>query len=266
MGGMPTFDQKVKNKAQAQSDFQLQQAVMNAPKEADPNAVITQAGAQSAVQNAGQAAQQQQASMQSQLQNTQSQLQQEGFKNEMQLKKGQQQLSQERNELTNRVQEMDSEFKDKFLDAQMNFRTYKNETTIDTQEQMMDYMVARQASEAEWAKYAQGVKQGQQEKQMAYDYAHQVLSTALQQSEADLIQKYGHDSVKRMRWAKEEARKKAEREAKKGSTMGMVLGGAMAVAGGVMCAIPGMAVVGAPLLTSGISMAASSYSTTGEYK
>lgn len=263
---MPTFDQKVKNKAQAQSDFQLQQAVMNAPKEADPNAVIAQAGAQNAVQNAGQAAQQQQTSLNNQLQDNQNQLQQEGFKNQMQLKKGQQQLSQERDELTNRVQQMDSEFKDKYLDAQMNFREYKNKRTIDTQEQMMDYMVARQATEAEWAKYAQGMKQGQQEKQMAYDYAHQVLTTTLQQSEADLIQKYGQDSVKRMRWAKEEARKKAEREQSKGSLSGMLLGGTMAIAGGIMCAFPATAAFGAPLLTSGISMTASSYSSTGEYK
>ncbi len=267
MGGMPTFDQKVKNKAQAQSDFQLQQAVMNAPKEADPNAVINQAGAQSAVQNAGQAAQQQQASMQSQLQNNQQNLQKENFSNQMQLKKGQQQLAQEKQELSNRVQAQDSEFKDKYLDAQTNFRKYKNESTIDSQEQMMDYLISKQASEQEWQKYAQGMRQGQQEKQAALDYSLKVLTQTLQQDQATLLQKYGQDSVRRMRQAKEEARRKAEEQARKGNKMGMIMGGAMSVAGAVLCAIPAVGpAVGLPILTSGISQVGSSYSTTGKYK
>lgn len=266
LGGMPTFDQKVKNKAQAQSDFQLQQAIMNAPQEADPNQVVNQVGAQSATQNAGQAAQQQQTSLGSQLQDTQNQLQQQNFSNQMSLKKGQQQLSKEKAELNNRVQEMDGEFRQRYVDNQINFRKVKNEAVIDSEQQMMDYMISKQADDREWQKYARAVKQGHQERQTALNYSYQVLSQTLDQDNQMLVQKYGQASVTRMRAAKEAARKKMEEEANKGSMMGMAIGGAMTVAGGILCAIPGGAVAGAPMMASGVGMVASSYSDTGEYK
>lgn len=255
-GAMPEFDQAVKNKMQATEDFKLQQSMMNAPTQDDPNQAIMQAGAQSTAAQGQQAVQQQAQGLQNQLQANEQALADQQFKNQTGQQKSQIQLATQRRENENRLASMDQDLKNRMVDQQMQFNEDKRGAVMDNEQQMMDYLVAKQATEQEWTSFAREAQQGFAEKQQALDASYNILSQTLQQDQQTLIRKYGEDSVRRMRYAKEQAEKKKREAAKKGSTFGKILGGAQAAAGiGLMFVNPA---AGAPLLASGVSSLAQS--------
>ena len=234
-GAMPEFDQAVKNKMQATEDFKLQQSMMNAPTQDDPNQAIMQAGAQSTAAQGQQAVQQQAQGLQSQLQANEKALADQQFKNQAGQQRSQIQLATQRRENENKLAEMDQDFKNRMVDQQMQFNEDKRGAVMDNEIQMMDYLTAKQASDQEWQTFAREAQQGFAETQQALDASYNIIAQTLEQDNATLIRKYGEASVKRMRHAKEEARKKQEEARKKAGTFKKVLGGAMLV-GGIVAA------------------------------
>lgn len=233
-GAMPEFNQAVKNKMQATEDFKLQQQMMQAPSNqlaADPNTAINQVSTQASAAQAQQGLQAQQQALGSQLQANQQSLADQGFKDQAKNQRSQVQLAQSRRQAENQLADMDQDFKKRMVDDQMQFREDKRGKVMDSEQQMMDYLVAKQADDQEWQRFAREAQQGHQEKMQALDYAANVLNQTLSQDNATLIRKYGEDNVRRMRHAQQEAEKKKREAAKKGSTFGKVLGGAQAAAG-----------------------------------
>jgi len=259
-GAMPEFDQAVKNKMQATEDFKLQQSMMNAPTQDDPNQAIMQAGAQSTAAQGQQAVQQQAQGLQDQLKANEQSLADQQFKNQTGQQKSQIQLATQRRQNENRLASMDQDLKNRLVDQQMQFNEDKRGAVMDNEQQMMDYLVAKQATEQEWQTFAREAQQGFAEQQQALDASYNILSQTLQQDNATLIRKYGEESVRRMRYAKEQAEKKKREAAKKGSTFGKILGGAQVAAGiGVLIASGGTgAPAAAGLIGSGVSSLAKS--------
>ena len=235
MGAMPTFDEKVKNRAKAQSDFQMQQAIMNAPKEADPNKVITQVGAQSAAQNANQVAQQQQANMNAQLQQNNQALQQQQVNLQNKEKKNQLQLSQDRRKNEEMIGNMNSDFKAKMIDSQKEFVDFQGREKIRSEKQMSDYLVAKQASQHEWKMFEQAAREGHQRRMNTMRNTQQVLKWQLENNYDEIVRDYGREKAEELRQIEKDLNKKLEDEANKGDLLGVVLGGAQVVAGVVSC-------------------------------
>ena len=235
MGEMPTFDEKVKNRAQAQSDFQMQQAIMNAPQQADPNAVVTQAGAQSAVQNAGQAVQAQQASMNQQLQQNQQRLQQQQFGMQQQEKKNQLQISQDRRKNEEMANSLQSGFKERMLDEKKQFNKFKNSQQLKSVDQMGDYLIAKQASQEEFREMKLAAETGHKRRMNTMRNTQQVLKWQLENNYDEIVRDYGREKAEELRQIEKDLNRKLEEEANRGDMLGMVLGGAQVVAGVVSC-------------------------------
>ena len=234
IGQMPTFDQKVKNKAQAQSDFRLQQAVMNAPQQADPNKVVNQVSAQSAAENANQAAQQQQTNINSQLNENNQALQKQQFDNEQQKQKNQVELMENKRQNDNRLADVDTELKNRLVDQQMKFTEVNGKATINREQQMADYLISKQASEEEWQKFKLAAETGHARKMNVLRNSHATIRQQLDNNLQELVRDYGREKVEELKALEKQLNDKLKAEQEKGDALGMVVGMGKMVVGGAM--------------------------------
>ena len=262
MGAMPTFDEKVKNRAKAQSDFQMQQAIMNAPKEADPNKVITQVGAQSAAQNANQVAQQQQANMNAQLQQNNQALQQQQVNLQNKEKKNQLQLSQDRRKNEEMIGNMNSDFKAKMIDSQKEFVDFQGREKIRSEKQMSDYLVAKQASQHEWKMFEQAAREGHQRRMNTMRNTQQVLKYQIENNYKEIVREYGQEKAEELRKLEADLNKKLKEESEKGNIWGVVAGVGQMAVGVALCYTGNPA--GAGMIINGASQTYDSYG-NGEF-
>ena len=257
MGEMPTFDEKVKNRAQAQSDFQMQQAIMNAPNEADPNKVVNQVGAQSAVQNASQVVQQQQANMNSQLQQNQQALQQQQVNLQNKEKKNQLQLSQDRRKNEEMIGNMNSEFKAKMIDSQKEFTKFQGRERIRSERQMSDYLAAKQADQYEWKKFEQAAREGHQRRMNTMRNTQQVLRYQIDNNYQEIVREYGQEKAEELRKLEADLNDKLKKESEKGNFWGVLAGVGQMAVGAALCYTGNPA--GAGMIISGASQTYDSY-------
>lgn len=257
LGSMPTFDEKVKNRAKAQSDFQLQQAIMNAPKDADPNTVANQVSAQAATQQAAQTTQQQSADLQSQLnQNTQI-LNNNQYEIQGKEQKKQAQLMQDRRNNENELSSFNSEIKNKLVDQEKQFNKVKGENQIKSQQQMSDYLVSQQASQEEWLKFEQAQKIGHQRKMNTLRNSHAVIKHQLDNNMQEIIRDYGQEKADELQNLERELNEKLRKEQEKGSLIGVVAGVGQMVVGGVLVYTGNP--MGATMIMSGAMQTQQSY-------